>query len=35
MEVKKIVIMATDVLNGEAKGHHVSISEILSSEKLR
>jgi hypothetical protein len=32
---KKIEIMTTDVLNGEAKGHHVSISEILSSEKLR
>jgi hypothetical protein len=32
---KKIEIMTTDVLNGEGKGHHVSISEILSSEKLR
>ncbi len=32
---KKIEIMTTDVFNGDAKGHHVSISEILSSEKLR
>jgi hypothetical protein len=32
---KKIEIITTDVLNGEAKGHHVSISEVLSSEKLR
>jgi hypothetical protein len=32
---KRIEIMTTDVLNGEGKGHLVSISEILSSEKLR
>jgi hypothetical protein len=33
--MKRIEIMATDVLNGQAKGHQVSVNEILSSEKLR
>jgi hypothetical protein len=32
---KKIEMMTTDVLNGEGKGRHVSINEILSSERLR
>jgi len=32
---KRIEIMLTNVLNGEAKGQQVSISEILSSEALR
>jgi hypothetical protein len=32
---KRIEIMITDVFNGEGKGHQASISEILSSERLR